>query len=131
MGADVDNIQGVIQDLETSISLPPTAVQGSTVTASIAAAPTSVPASESGVSVESASQFSVILPVPKGFTYVPGSISVAGGDAATSGNFTATYCTAAVADACTAHIDSGNYKTVYPYIETYLNPSTTIAAATT
>ena len=30
-----------------------------------------------------------------------------------------------MADACTAQIDSGNYKTVYPYIETYLN--TTIA----
>ncbi len=32
-----------------------------------------------------------------------------------------------MADACTAQIDSGNYKTVYPYIETYLNPSTTIS----
>ena len=61
-----------------------------------------------------------MMPVPKGFTYVPGSISVTGGDATTSGNFKATYCTAAVADACTAQIASGNYKTVYPYIETYL-----------
>ena len=58
---------------------------------------------------------------------MPGTISVTGGDATTSGHFSATYCTTAVADACTAHIDSGNYKTVYPYIETYLNPSTTIA----
>ena len=65
--------------------------------------------------------------MPKGFTYVPGSINVTGGDATTSGNFAATYCTAPVADACTAQIDSGNYKTIYPYIETYLNPSTTIA----
>ena len=52
-------------------------------------------------------------------------IGVTGGDAITSGNFTATYCTAPVANACTAKIDSGNYKTIYPYIETYLN--TTIA----
>ncbi len=96
IGANVDNLSGVIQDLQTSISLPATAVQGSTVTAQIAAAPTSVPASEDGVSVTSASQFSVILPVPKGFTYVPGTISVTGGDATTSGHFSATYCTTAV-----------------------------------
>ena len=61
------------------------------------------------------------MPVPTGFTYVPGSISVTGGDATTSGKFAATYCTAPVAGSCTAQIDSGNYKTVYPYIETYLN----------
>ena len=127
MGADVGNLAGVIQDLQTAISLPSTAVQGSTVTASIAPVPTSVPSSDSGVNVNYASQFSVIMPVPKGFTYVPGSISVAGGDATTSGHFIATYCTAPVANACTAQIASGNYKTVYPYIETYLNPSTTIA----
>jgi hypothetical protein len=127
LGANVDNLSGVIQDLQTSISMPSTAVQGSTVTASLAASPTSIPASEDGVSVTSASQFSVILPVPKAFTYVPGSISVTGGDATTSGHFSATYCTAPVANACTAQIASGNYKTVYPYIETFLNPSTTIA----
>ncbi len=127
LGAEVDGIEGVIEQLQTSISLPTTAVQGSTVTASIAPVPTTVPASEDGFSVSGAAQFSVILPVPKGFTYVPGSVSTAGGDATTSGNFKATYCTAPVADACTAQIDSGNYKTVYPYIETYLNPSTTVA----
>ncbi len=127
MGANVDNLAGVIQDLQTAVSLPTTAVQGSTVTASIAPVATSVPSSDSGVSVTSAAQFSVVLPVPKGFTYVPGSIKVTGGDATTSGNMAATYCTAPVADACTAQIDSGNYKTVYPYIETYLAPSTTIA----
>ena len=126
LGADVGNLAGVIQDLQTAISLPATAVQGSTVTASIAPVPTSVPSSDSGVSVNSAAQFSVIMPVPKGFTYVPGSIGVTGGDATTSGHFTATYCTAPVANACTAQIASGNYKTVYPYIETYLNPGTTI-----
>jgi len=127
LGADVDNLAGVIQDLQTAINVPATAVQGSTVTASIAPVATSVPATDSGVSVSNAAQFSVVMPVPKGFTYVPGSISVAGGDATTSGHFTATYCTGPVANACTAQIASGNYKTVYPYIETYLNPGTTIA----
>ena len=127
MGANVANITGVIQEVETAVSLPPTAVQGSTVTASIAPVPTSVPASESGVTVNNASQFSVVMPVPKGFTYVPGSITVTGGDATTSGHYTATYCTGPVANACTAQIASGNYKTVYPYIETYLNPGTTVS----
>ena len=50
-----------------------------------------------------------------------------GGDATTSGHFQATYCTAPVLGACTAQIASGNYKTVYPYIETYLTGGTTIA----
>ena len=127
MGANVGNITGVIQQVETAVSLPPTAVQGSNVTASIAPVSTSVPASESGVTVNSASQFSVVMPIPKGFTYVPGSITVTGGDATTSGHYAATYCTGPVANACTAQIASGNYKTVYPYIETFLNPSTTIS----
>jgi hypothetical protein len=128
-----DAVEGnaVVEQLETAVALPTTAVQGSTVTMSVAPVATSVPANENGdgttVTVESASQFSVVMPVPKGFTYVPGSIGTTGGDATTSGNFTASYCTAPVADACTAQIDSGNYKTVYPYIETYLNPSTTIS----
>ncbi len=91
----------------------------------VAPVSTSIPSSEDGISVESATQFSVVMPVPTGFTYVPGSISVAGGDATTSGKFKATYCTAPAAGACTAQIDSGNYKTVYPYIETYLD--TTVA----
>ena len=127
MGANVDNLAGVIQDVQTAVSLPSTAVQGSTVTASIAPVATSVPSSQSGVSVSNAAQFSVVLPVPKGFTYVPGSIQVTGGDATTSGHLTATYCTAPVPGACTAQIASGNYKTVYPYIETYLGSGTTVA----
>jgi hypothetical protein len=127
MGANVANITGVIQEVETAVSLPPTAVQGSAVTAAIAPVPTSVPSSESGVTVNGASQFSVVMPVPKGLTYVPGSITVTGGDATTSGHYTATYCTGPVANACTAQIASGNYKTVYPYIETFLNPGTTIS----
>ena len=127
LGANVGNITGLIQDVQTAISLPATAVQGSTVTASIAPVATSVPASDDGITVNSAAQFSVVMPVPKGFTYVPGSIRITGGDATTSGHLTATYCTGPVANACTAQIASGNYKTVYPYIETFLNPGTTVA----
>jgi hypothetical protein len=111
----------VVEELETGVNIPSTASVGSTVTMSVAPVATNIPSSESGATVESASEFGVVLPVPAGFTYVPGSVSVAGGDAVTSGNFTATYCTAPVADACTANIDNGNYKTTYPYIETYLN----------
>jgi hypothetical protein len=121
----------VVEQLAAGVVAPTTAVQGSTISMSIAPVATSIPSSESGggvsVTVESASQFSVIMPIPKGFTYVPGSIGTTGGDATTTGNFAASYCTAPLADACTAQIDSGNYKTVYPYIETYLNPNTTIA----
>jgi len=127
LGANVDNITGVIQDVQAAVSLPSTAVQGSTVTASIAPVATSVPSSQSGVSVSSAAQFSVVLPIPQGFTYVPGSIQVTGGDATTSGHLGATYCTAPVAGACTAQIASGNYKTVYPYLETFLRSGTTVA----
>ena len=117
--------QSVVEQLESGVNIPSTASQGSTVTMSVAPVATNIPSSESGATVESASEFGVVLPVPAGFTYVPGSVGVTGGDAVTSGNFTATYCTAPVANACTANIDNGNYKTTYPYIETYLN--TTIA----
>ena len=129
-GAAVEG-NSVVEELDTAVSVPSTAVQGSSFSMSVAPVATSIPANENGdgttVTVDSASQFSVIMPVPQGFTYVPGSIGTTGGDATTSGQFAATYCTAPVADACTAQIDSGNYKTVYPYIETYLNPSTTVS----
>ncbi len=129
-GGEVEGTS-VVEDLDAAVVTPTTAVQGSAVSMSIAPVATSIPSSESGdgvsVTVESASQFSVIMPIPKGYTYVPGSIGTTGGDATTTGNYAATYCTAPLADACTAQIDSGNYKTVYPYIETYLNPNTTVA----
>ena len=57
---------------------------------------------------------------------MPGSIGTTGGRHH-PGQFAATYCTAPLANACTAQIDSGKYKTVYPYIETYLKPNTTVA----
>ena len=127
MGGDAGNIAGVIQDVQIAENFPTSAVQGSTVTLQSAPVAETIPASDSGISVNYAEQFSAIIPVPHGLTYVPGSIGVTGGDAATSGAFKATYCTGPVAGACTAQIASGNYKTIYPYIETYLNTSTTIA----
>ncbi len=66
----------------------------------VAPVATNVPSSDSGdgitVTVYNASQFSLIVPVPKGLTYVPGTVNVTGGDATTSGNVAATYCTAPV-----------------------------------
>ncbi len=120
------DLASLSEEVETSVTAPATAEQGSDVTVSVAPVATSIPSSDDGISVESASQFELVMPVPTGFTYVPGSINATGGDATTSGNFAATYCTTAVADACTAHIDSGNFKTVYPYIEGFLNPATTV-----
>jgi hypothetical protein len=120
------DLASVTEEVDTSVTAPSTAVEGSNVTVTVAPTASTIPASDDGITVESASQFALVMPVPTGFTYVPGSITATGGDATTSGNFAATYCTAAVADACTAHIDSGNYKTVYPYIEGFLNPATTV-----
>ena len=128
-----DEVEGtsVVEQIQTAVSVPPTVVHGSTLSMTVAPVATSIPSSESGdgitVTVESAGQFSLIVPVPSGLTYVPGSVEVTGGDANTSGNVAATYCTAPVSDACSAHIDSGDYKTVYPYLQTYLNPNTTVA----
>ena len=128
-----DQVEGenVVEQIETAVTMPSTVVHGSTLPMTVAPVATSIPSSESGdgisVTVYNASQFSLIIPVPKALTYVPGSANVTGGDAITSGNVAATYCTKPVANACTANIDSGTYKTVYPYLQTYLNPSTTVA----
>ena len=122
--------QNIVEEIENAVSMPATAVHGSTLSMTVAPVASNVPASDSGdgitVTVYNASQFSEIVPVPKGLTYVPGSVNVTGGDATTSGNVAATYCTAPVSDACSAHIASGNYKTTYPYLQTYLNPNTTV-----
>jgi hypothetical protein len=111
----------VIEDVQMGVTAPATAPQGGTLSASFAPVSETIPASDSGYTVNSAGQFSAILPLPSGLTYVPGTLSVTGGDATTSGHFQATYCTGPVSGACTAQINSGNYKTTYPYIETYLN----------
>ena len=120
----------VVEEIDNAVTMPSTAVHGSTLSMTVAPVASNVPASDSGdgitVTVYNASQFSEIIPVPKGLTYVPGSVNVTGGDATTSGNVAATYCTAPVSDACSAHIASGNYKTTYPYLQTYLNPNTTV-----
>jgi IPT/TIG domain len=123
-----DEVEGtnVVEEIETAVSTPSTVLHGSTLSMSVAPAASSIPASEDGLTVEDGGQFSLILPVPSGLTYVPGSVNVTGGDAITSGKVAATYCTAPVSDACSAHINSGDYKTTYPYLETFLNPDTTV-----
>ena len=128
-GAQVEG-ENVVEQIENAVTMPATVVHGSTLSMTVAPVASNVPSSDSGdgitVTVYNASQFSEIVPVPKGLTYVPGSVTVTGGDATTSGNVAATYCTAPVSDACSAHIDSGDYKTTYPYLQTYLNPNTTV-----
>ena len=70
-GGDVDNLAGVIEDLRPGHrSLHRGA--GLDGDDSIAPVSTSIPSSDSGATVNSAAQFSVMMPVPKGFTSVPG-----------------------------------------------------------
>jgi hypothetical protein len=123
MGDLVFGVEGVVQDIAQAVTLPATALPNSTVTMTDAPAATALPSTQSGVTITSVGQFSGIFPVPAGFTYVPGSLAVTGGDAVSSGNYTAAYCTAPLANACTANLGGGNYKTTTPYIETFLNPN--------
>ena len=63
-------------------------------------------------------------------TLVPGSLKVEGGDQnVNSGLYTVAYCTATMGylpGECTANINTGNFKTTYPYIETFLNVSSEV-----
>jgi hypothetical protein len=127
MGQETDGLFGVLSPINTAVVAPSTAPKGSVVTVTTAPVTTAVPATEDGVvTINYVSGITAITPIPTGFTYVAGSLAATGGDANTTGNFTATYCTAAVATYCTAQISTGNYLTTYPYIETILNPSVEI-----
>ena len=100
---------------------PTTAAQGQEITVSTAPVGANIPSTSGGATVNYIDGDTTITPVPAGLTYVPGSIKLSGGDATTSasGAVTATYCTAA-GTGCTAQINTGNYKTTYPYIEEQL-----------
>jgi len=123
VGAFVLSAQGALQDIQTAVTLPATALPGATVTMTAAPAATTLPSVDSGFTIDTVGQFSTIMPVPNGFTYVPGSLGVTGGDSTTSGNYVATFCTAPAAGACSANLGGGSYKTGYPYIETTLSPT--------
>jgi hypothetical protein len=114
IGQTEDIYEGVgIASLE-----PSTVPQGGTFTLTNAATASTIPASESGITVNYADEFAAMVPVPAGLTYVPGSIRLEGGDAVTSGKATGELCTT-TGTGCDAMM-SGNYKTTYPYIEVEL-----------
>jgi hypothetical protein len=102
---------------------PTTATQGQTVTLTSSPVGSSIPTTSGGATVNYIDGDTSITPLPQGFTYVPGSVHLLGGDATTEAATTATYCTAA-GTGCTAQINTGNYKTTYPYIEEQLGTAT-------
>jgi large repetitive protein len=118
--------EDIYEDTEIAVVAPATAPQNSTVTVTVAPTGSSVPISESTpvgtATINYADGFTSVLPVPAGFTYVPGSIKVTGGDSVTEGVATAELCTAA-GTGCDAQINTGNYKTNYPYLELELPSS--------
>ena len=60
---------------------PATVHQGATFTLTNCRGGSTLPASDSGFTVNYADLFAAITPVPAGLTYVPGSIHLEGGDA--------------------------------------------------
>jgi hypothetical protein len=126
MGDELKILGIVTEDIYEGIGIasvePATVPQGGTFTLTNAAVATALPASDDGFTVNYADEFAAIVPVPAGLTYVPGSVALEGGDSTTAGEATAKYCTAA-ATGCDATINTGNYKTNYPYIEEELPSS--------
>ena len=118
----------VVEDTGSGVSVPANASTGSTFTSVTAPSEANLPSTNSGFTVTGIGGYQSITPVPTGITLVPGTLSVTGGDAATSGKYTATLCTAAmgfVPGTCTANF-TGNFHASYPYIETSLNVGTQI-----
>ena len=137
MGDQV-SIPGITSDVTvdtgTGVIAPSTGSPGSTFTTVSAPAISIIPSTESGVQVDEVGQYSAIQPLPVGASLVPGSLSVQGGDATVSGQYIVSYCTAAMGylpGECTANINTGNYHTTYPYIETFLNAAASVAGGGT
>ena len=130
MGDELKVLGIVTEDIYEGIGIasiePATVPKGGTFTLTNAAVATALPASDDGFTVNYADEFAAITPVPAGLTYVPGSIQLAGGDSNTAGQATAKYCTAA-GTGCDAQINTGNYKTNYPYLEEELPSSIEVA----
>ena len=129
VNAPIAGVTPVVANFAVAVVGPTSAPQGSTVTISDAPVPTAVPTSLDGglATVNNASGFATMIPIPTGLSYVAGSITTTGGDATTAGELTAVVCTTASHPSpCSAQM-TGNYKTTFPYIEAVLNPSTTIA----
>jgi hypothetical protein len=112
--------ENLYEKVGTYVVAPATVPQGSTFTSYVAPAAASVPKlQDSGtflgdVTVNNASVFTAIVPIPAGMTYV--SSKLIGGDARTAGVATLTYCTAA-SSVCNAKT-TGNFTwTTYPYLK--------------
>ncbi|HTN99372.1 MAG TPA: hypothetical protein VL068_01750, partial [Microthrixaceae bacterium] len=117
----------VYQKISTYIAAPATVSQGDTFTIHAAAAGTAVPrfnpSSVGDATVNSASGFGIIFPIPAGMQFV--SASSAGGTETTSGKMVVTYC-ATSGGACDAKL-TGNYDaTKLPYIKVTL-PGVSVA----
>ena len=127
----------ITEDVEQTLSLgvivPTNPVAGSTISASLAPAPSVIPSSDSGATLNDVSGIDAIFPIPTGLTYVAGSVGLSGGDSTVGPQTTVHYCTAA-SSVCTAQT-TGNYHTTYPYLEeetnsTYKIPPSTITLPT-
>ena len=133
MGDELKVLGFVTEDIYEGVGIaavePATVRQGSTFTLTTAGVASSLPSSDDGFTVNYGDEFAAITPVPAGLTYVPGSIHLEGGDAVTSGQATATYCTT-TGTGCDA-LQTGNYKTGYPYIETELPSAIHVAGGQT
>ena len=98
----------VVEDTGGGVVAPPTAAQGSTFTTVTSPTPTNLP-SVDVLPVIGIGGYRSITPVPSGVTLVPGSLSVTGGDALSTGKYTSTLCTQAmgyVPNVCTANVGS-------------------------
>ena len=117
----------VVEDTGGGVVAPPTAAPGSTFTTVTSPTSTDLPSTDV-LPVIGIGGYRSITPVPSGVTLVPGSLSVTGGDALSTGKYTSTLCTQAmgyVPNVCTANF-AGNFKSTYPYLETSLNAGTLI-----
>ena len=119
----------IYEAVSSAVQAPRYVAKGQTFTYTQAPKTSLIPVEESTsigtATIQYADNFASIQPIPAGLTYVPGSLKTIGGDNATFGVATAKYCTSAVSG-CDATINSGNYKTTYPYIEEELAASTHI-----
>ncbi len=125
----------VYQNVPIGVLAPATVAPGATVTVTSAPAAAIIPATESSsvgtVTVNFAYSFNAILPIPAGFSYVPGSLVLRGGDQYSSGTAVATYCTGS-STACTAQAASGSYvHNSTPYVEVSLPSSVHVPGGAT
>ena len=95
---------------------PATAASGSTFTTVTAPSEPTCPSTNSGFTVTGIGGYRAITPVPTGITLVPGSLAVTGGDASTTGKYTATLCTRPWATCPTPArpTSPGNFQTTCP-----------------